>query len=267
MEERPIGVFDSGVGGLSCIAPLIKKMPQEKIIFYGDSLRAPYGSRSKEEITAFSIQIADYLISRGCKALVIACNTISSIAGDAIRCKYPDISVVDIIKPGAKLIANSGQKQVAVLATAATVASRAHAKAVSALSGTEVIGKACPSFVPIIESGKTGTADSIDAVHKELDDLYKSVHRTFFLGCTHYPFIRTDIEQEFPDVNLLDPAEALADQVYETLKNLNLLGHGAPSFEFVSSDPTDAFNRFVQQVAGNVPYKITKHVIHGENNV
>lgn len=256
MNEQAIGIFDSGIGGLSCVAPIIQKMPHESIIFFGDSARAPYGDRPKEDIIRFSLQIADYLVKQNCKALVIACNTISAVALEAIKEKHPGVPVIGIVESGAKAIAESKVSSAVVLSTTATAKSEAYPKAASKLCSTKIKSKACPSFVPIVEAGENGTQMARMAVRNELEELYRDGNHTFVLACTHYPFIRGDIEAVYPDVTIIDPAQALAEKVYKDLSALNLLSDGMPTYKFGSSKPTEVFESMLERVACGRKYSI-----------
>ena len=258
--NNPIGVFDTGVGGLSCVGPIIRKMPDESIIFFGDCLRAPYGDRPIEEIRKFSVQMAEYLVRRGCKALVIACNTISCTAIDAIREALPGVPVIGIIEPAARAIAALKLEEVIAISTEATARSGAYANAVGKLCGTRVIARGCPKFVPIIEGGKTGTPEAEAAVRFHMDDIVKD-GSTVVTGCTHYPFIAGDIQRVYPSVKILNPAEALAEEVYNQLSMHGLLSDGPAEYEFSASMITDTFKLLADGVMGEKEYKITEHIL------
>lgn len=261
MEKRPIGVFDSGVGGLSCVGPLMKKMPSESILFFGDCLRAPYGSRPTEEIIRYSLQIADYLAVQGCKALVIACNTISCTALDAIRAAHPELPVIGIIEPAARAIADAGLTEIVAASTEATARSGAYATAVAKLCDCKVFAQGCPQFVPIIEGGKTGTPEAEAAVRFHLDRWMMQTGN-IVLGCTHYPFIRADIERVYPGVRIIDPAEALAEEVEAQLRAADLLAENdAPTFCVEASMLTDTMRELAAEIFCGRKYVLKEHVL------
>ena len=260
MNNAPLGIFDSGVGGLSCIGPISRKMPAESIVFYGDCLRAPYGDRPVSEIIRFSMQIADHLAGEGCKALVIACNTISCLATSAIREAHPDMPVIGIIEPAARAIAAAGMDSVIAASTEATAKSGAYASAVGKLCSCRVLARGCSRFVPVIEGGKTGTAEAEEAVRYHLDDLTRSC-KNLVLGCTHYPFIREDIERVYPDLHIIDPAEALADEVEEQLRAAGLLAEGDPSYRIVASKMTDTMKNIAEKVLRGKEYTLSEYAL------
>ena len=258
--KNPIGVFDTGVGGLSCVGPIIEKMPDESIIFFGDCLRAPYGDRPAKEIKKFSVEMAAYLVSRGCKALVIACNTISCTALNDIQQAFPSVPVIGIIDPAARAIAKLHLDEVIVISTEATAKSGAYANAVGKLCHAKVIAKGCPKFVPIIEGGKTGSKEAEDAVHSHMDDIVKE-DSTVVTGCTHYPFIASDIQRVYPSVRILNPAEALAEEVFDILKEKGLLSDGPAEYEFSASLMTETFKKLADSVMGEKEYSLTEHIL------
>ncbi len=249
--NKPIGVFDSGVGGLSCIPAIKKLLPKEQIIFYGDTARAPYGSRSEKEITDFSVEIAGLLIDKGCKLLSIACNTISCVAVDTLRKSYPDVPFVGIIEPAAKEIKKSfDKKRVGLIGTEATVRSGAHKKALDAEGFTGAFfAKGCPDFVPHIEAGTTNCKEFDDIVRRSLDAFVKDNSLdVLVLGCTHFPFIRKNIERLYPGLIIFDPAEALAKETLSVLSERELLS-GSPSGSniYLASNMHDTFKKFVSE--------------------
>ena len=260
MNNAPLGIFDSGVGGLSCIGPIIRKMPAESIVFYGDCLRAPYGDRPVSEIIRFSLQIADHLAGEGCKALVIACNTISCLAIDAIREAHPDMPVIGIIEPAARAIADAGLTEIVAASTEATARSGAYATAVAKLCDCKVFAQGCPQFVPIIEGGKTGTPEAEAAVRFHLDRWMRQTGN-IVLGCTHYPFIRADIERVYPGVRIIDPAEALAEEVEAQLRAAGLLAEGNASYRIAASRVTDTMRLIAGKVLQEKEYTLFEHVL------
>ena len=235
MKNNPIGVFDSGVGGLSCVPAIAKALPNEHIIYFGDTARAPYGSRSPEEITEFSIDVASQLIEKGCKSLSIACNTITAVALPTLREKF-NVPIIGIIEPAIETANKSYPgKSIGLIATQATVNSGAY----------PFKAKATPDFVPFIESeGKVPD----DVIKKNLDEFVKNLD-ALILGCTHYPFIKEDIKRLYPSLSIIDPAEALAERTKQVLTEANLLAERkAGENEFISSSKTQVFDEIVRRI-------------------
>ncbi len=226
LNNNAIGMFDSGVGGLSCLPAMARLLPNEKIIYFGDTARAPYGSRPDAEIISFSLEIAERLVARNCKYLAIACNTISCIALDDIKEAFPGIAVSGIIEPAAELIAKSfGSGRLALIATEATVKSGAYPEAVKRYGGgAEIFSRACPEFVPLIEAGRSDSPETERCVKNNLDEFIKeSRPEALILGCTHFPFIAPLLKRLYPGLPLIDPAEALAEKSADILRARGLL--------------------------------------------
>lgn len=235
MNNNPIGVFDSGVGGLSCVPAIKKALPNEKIIYFGDTSRAPYGSRSPEEITEFSIDVASKLIAKGCKSLSIACNTITAVALPVLQAKF-DVPIIGIIQPAIETAnKNYPGKRIGFIATQATVNSGAY----------PFKAKATPDFVPFIESdGKV--PDEI--IRRNLDEFVKDLD-ALILGCTHYPFIKEDIMRLYPSLFIIDPAEALAERTKLVLSEADLLSdRPTGEDEYISSSKTQVFDDIVRRI-------------------
>lgn len=247
MNNNAIGVFDSGVGGLSCVPALMKRLPNEKIIYYGDCERAPYGVRPKEEIIEFSLEIARFLVRKDCKSLSIACNTISGIAIDAIKNEFPGIPVIGIIEPAAGMIKKCGSQKVGLIATKATVESGAYFKAL----GYEIPARAASEFVPFIEAGNYD--GEFEEVIREVVGGLKANSEIdhLVLGCTHFPFAAGLINKLYPDLTLLNPAEALAEETARQLEEKNLLA-GKRLFkaknEFLCSGESEVFKRMTEKI-------------------
>lgn len=247
MNNKAIGVFDSGVGGLSCVPALMKRLPNERIIYYGDCKRAPYGVRPKDEIIDFSVEIARLLINKGCKSLSIACNTISGIAIDAIKKEFPDIPVIGIIEPAAGMIKNCGSKKVGLIATKATVESGAYCRAL----GYDIPAKAASEFVPFIEAGNYG--EEFEEVIREVVGGLRANAEIdhLVLGCTHFPFAAELIQKLYPDLTLINPAEALAEETARQLEENNLLA-GKHLFrgknKFLCSGESEVFKRMTEEI-------------------
>lgn len=215
MDDRPIGIFDSGLGGLTVVKEIIKLLPNENLIYLGDTARVPYGTRSKETIIKFSFEDTKFLLTKKVKCIVIACNTSSALAGHELKKKLK-IPVFDVITPAlkdAKNISRSGK--IGVIGTRGTIGSGAYSVPFS---------KACPLFVPFIEEGEI-EVEALKLVTKDyLGDLKKEKIDTLIMGCTHYPIIEDIIEKEVGNhVNLIDPGLSVAKELKAFLANNKML--------------------------------------------
>ena len=251
MDKRAIGVFDSGVGGLSCVPALKNALPNEQIIFYGDSARAPYGLRSESEIKQFALEDAKLLIDKGCKALSIACNTISCVALDELCSAFPDVPVVGIVEPAAEKLAELYRDEnIALIATDATVKNGAYERALKKYGHCgRLFARACGNFVSPIEQGKTGP--EFDTVIKEsIGPLFEeSGAKVLALGCTHFPFIAENLKRLYPDIALFNPADALAQKTKEILKARDMLSDEKAAEDiYLCSSQSDTFARFVSRI-------------------
>lgn len=244
--EAAIGVFDSGIGGLTVFKALARRLPREHLLYLGDTARVPYGSKSPETVTACSIEAGDFFAARGVKLLVVACNTSSAIALATLRARY-DIPVLGVIAPGARAaVAATERGRIGVIGTEATIASGAYEREIRALAPTaEIFARACPLFVPLAEEGWLDNDVARRTVALYLASLKKSGIDSLILGCTHYPLLRDAIADYIgPAVRIVDSAEETAVEVRQMLREQGLLrprGRGAASF-FV----TDAVQRFLQ---------------------
>ena len=218
MKQAPIGVFDSGLGGLTVAREIMRLLPQEDIVYFGDTARVPYGSKSKDTIVYFSRQIVRFLQTKNVKAIVVACNTASALALDEVE-KEIDIPMIGVVKPGALAAAKATKTgHVGVIGTQATVSSGIYAKVLAGIDqNISVIGKACPLFVPMVEEGMTEHPVMMQMIDYYLSSFKETDLDALVLGCTHYPLLRKQIHQYLGDrITLVNPA-------YETavgLKNL-----------------------------------------------
>ncbi|MDX2014583.1 MAG: glutamate racemase [Myxococcaceae bacterium] len=225
-RHSPIGVFDSGVGGLTVLKALIERLPLESTVYLGDTARVPYGTKSGEVVTKYSLANADALLEYGIKVLVVACNTASAVALPALRQALP-IPVVGVIAPGASVAAATTKTgKVAVIGTPGTIASGAYQQALASLrSELEVRSQACPLFVPLAEEGWTdGDVPRLVANTYLGEGLLAEGVDTLVLGCTHYPLLKSVIQAVAgPQVTLVDSARATADRVAEVLHERDLV--------------------------------------------
>ncbi len=223
-NDKPIGIFDSGVGGLTVARAIIDQLPDEQVLYVGDTARGPYGPRPLAEVRQFAIEIMDGLVERGVKAIVIACNTASAAVLRDARERY-DIPVVEVIQPAARRAARTTRNgRIGVIGTQATVTSGVYEDALAALPDVRVISAACPSFVGFVEAGITTGPELIRDAHAYLDPLVAFGIDTLVLGCTHYPLLTGVIQYVVgDDIALVSSAEETAKDVYRMLTTNHLL--------------------------------------------
>ena len=226
-SNAPIGVLDSGVGGLSVLKVLHQMLPQENFIYVGDTARTPYGSRSEAEIRQFVEEIISWLERQGVKQVVIACNTLTMLGIDSLKKEHP-FELIGMSKGEQLLLEASKKKKIGVFATQFTISTEAHKKAILAAdSSAEVYPMACPKFVPLIEGEQFGDPAVAEAVAEYAVPLKEAGIDALILSCTHYPFIKDVVEAEFGEgVTVIDPAEATALLSKASLEREGLLNRG-----------------------------------------
>lgn len=245
MKENPIGIFDSGLGGLTVLKEIARLLPYESTVYLGDTARVPYGNKSKDTIVRYSFENARFLLRHHIKLLVIACNTASAFALEEIRSALP-IPVIGVIEPGAKAAtAATRTGRVGIIGTEGTIKSGAYCSAIKALApDVKTFTQACPMFVPLAEEGWTDNSIAIDTAAMYLAPLKKFGIDTLVLGCTHYPLLKRTIAKVMgPGVKLIDSAEAAAQEVRRTLAE-NGIANGqntAPSRRFYVTDSPERF--------------------------
>jgi len=246
VRQRPIGVFDSGVGGLTVTRALIDLLPNERLVYVGDTARYPYGPRPMEEVRSFSLEIADYLVERErVKMLVVACNTAASAGLRDLQARFR-VPVVGVIEPGLRAAARVSENQrIGVIGTVGTISSGAYEKAAAALGITaEVHGLACPGFVELVERGELEGPEARRLVEERLAPLRSCSIDTLLLGCTHYPFLARTIGTVMGrDVVLVSSAEETAFEVREVLRESGLAAVRPPEgpHRFLSSGDAAQF--------------------------
>lgn len=258
MDTRPIGVFDSGVGGLTVVKQVMKVMPHENIVYFGDTARVPYGSKSKEAVTKFSLQNVRFLETKDVKAIIVACNTASSNSLDAMRAAT-DTPIFGVVVPGVEAAVRATQNhKVGIIGTAATVRSGAYETMIREENpDIQVFSKACPLFVPLAEEGWTDNEVSRLTAQSYLQELLAKGIDSLVLGCTHYPLLKRCIGTTVGDaVKLVDPAKATARQVKEFLAERDQLNENEEEGvrRFYLSDTTNTFG-FLCQKALKHPYE------------
>ena len=229
-SNAPIGVLDSGVGGLSVLKVLHQMLPQEDFIYVGDTARTPYGSRSEAEIRQFVEEIISWLERQGVKQVVIACNTLTMLGIDSLKKEHP-FELIGMSKGEQLLLEASKKKKIGVFATQFTISTEAHKKAILAVDASaEVYPVACPKFVPLIEDEQFESLEVPQAVAEYAAPLKEAGIDALILSCTHYPFIKDIVEKEFgSEVTVIDPAEATAKLSKEALEKEGLLNEGEGS--------------------------------------
>ena len=258
--RQPIGVFDSGIGGLTVVKSLIEDLPSESIVYFGDTARVPYGTKSKSTIVKFSLENVEFLLRFGVKCIVIACNTSSSWALPTLR-KYFKVPIVGVIRPGAvAAIRHTRTKRIGVIGTTATIRSRAYEAAIHRLDPTiNVFSQSCPLFVPLVEEGWLNGSICRDVAQRYLESMKRNRIDTLILGCTHYPLLTSTIQQVLgSDVTLVDSAKQTAMEVRGVLMGTDALceARAHPRYRFFVTDEPSHFNlvghRFLGQVIGSV---------------
>jgi len=262
-NNAPIGIFDSGVGGLTVARAIIDQLPGESILYIGDTARGPYGPKSLAQVRSYALEIMDELVKAGVKAIVIACNTASAAMLRDARERY-GIPVIEVIQPAVRRAVSATRSgKVGVIGTVATIESKAYLDAFAAAPQLQITAKACPLFVEYVESGKT----SGDEITKIAQDYLKSMQEadidTLVLGCTHYPLLTGVISYVMGnDVTLVSSAEETAKDLYRTLVENNLLNSGAAkvSHRFVATADTDRFTTLAKRFLGPEVVSVTSKI-------
>jgi glutamate racemase len=253
-SDAPIGIFDSGVGGLTVFRAIERRLPRESLVYLGDTARIPYGVRSPATVQRYALECASFVRAKGVKAIVIACNTASAVAAAFLRerCSVP---VLGVIGPGSRrAVEKTRNGHIGVIATEATVASGAYERAMLAIrNGLEIKSRACPLFVPLAEEGWLNHAVTRQVAEEYLAELRSSRVDTLVLGCTHYPILRPVIEDTMGgNVNFIDSGLAVADEVAKLLeeRGLTRTSGDSPSQEFYVTDSAARFRRVAELFLG-----------------
>lgn len=252
MREHAIGVFDSGVGGLTVAREIMNQLPNENIVYFGDTARVPYGSKSKENIITFSKQIAEFLRTKNVKAIVIACNTASAFALEALK-KDMDIPVIGVIEPGARTAAETTKNnKIGVIGTEGTVNSGIYTDYLREIKPEALVySRACPLFCPLVEENWLYDSVTIEVADRYLSELKGYGVDTLVLGCTHYPLLRHTIQKVMGDgVQLVNPAYETALTLKRVLEEQGLEQQEwrKPEHEFYVSDGADKFRTFANTI-------------------
>lgn len=239
-ENQPIGVFDSGVGGLTVVRALMERLPNENIVYFGDTARVPYGVKSRNTIEEFSSQIVEFLLQNQVKALVIACNTIAAVASKRVQQMAGNMPILNVIEAGAQAaLKETKNKHIGVIATSTTVNSNAYARAIHAHNPTaRIVSQATPLLVPLVEEGWLEHEVTRLTVREYLKPILADQVDTLILGCTHFPLLKPLIKQEAPNIQLVDSSTTTAEATAQALTAAHLLNKQttAPDYCFYVSD-------------------------------
>ncbi len=254
-RERPVGMFDSGVGGLTVAREVMRNLPNENIVYFGDTARVPYGGKSKETILRYSRQIVRFLQQQDVKAIVVACNTASAFALEEIRHEL-DIPMIGVVKPGAKTACEATRNgRIGVIGTKGTIASGLYTEFIRKLRpDVQVIGKACPLFVPLAEEGMLKDPVTVEMAGRYLAELKEQDIDTLILGCTHYPLLRSVIREVMGEhVTLVNPAYETACSLRKLLEKTGLQSDANPGLQkgrhrFFVSDAPESFREFANSI-------------------
>ncbi|MCB9757029.1 MAG: glutamate racemase [Candidatus Omnitrophica bacterium] len=253
-RNQPIGVFDSGLGGLTVVKALMRRLPQEDIIYFGDTARVPYGTKSRESIIRFSKENVALLLKRQVKMIVVACNSSSSHALAALRETF-DVPIIGVIEPGCRAAVKATKnKKVGIIATPATINSYAYPQEIARLdSSIKVLGQACPLFVPLIEEGWSAKMVTLTIAQEYLKKMRQSQIDTLILGCTHYPLLKTTLRKVLGvKVKLVDSAEEVVHDVRAVLTNkaAGYAGSRKGTVQFLVSDEPAHFQKLARRFLG-----------------
>ncbi len=254
-SAAPVGVFDSGIGGLTVAKEVIRQLPHESVIYFGDTARVPYGPKSPDTVRRYSREIASFLQEQGVKSIVIACNTATAHALTALR-EALDMPVIGVVEPGARAaVAASRRGHIGVIGTVGTIKSGAYERAIRALDSDVLITvRACPLFVPLVEEGWTDHDATRLIAREYLGPMLDAEIDTLVLGCTHYPLLKSLLSDVLgPDVRLIDSAEETAAETARTLASAGLAAdaNAEPVYRFVASDDPLQFLQLGQRFLGS----------------
>jgi glutamate racemase len=258
MNRAPVGIFDSGIGGLTVARAIYEQLPHESTIYFGDTARVPYGPKSPDTVRRYSLEILHWLLGQGVKAVVIACNTSTAHALDALQAESP-VPVIGVIEPGARAaVAAMRRGPIGVIGTVGTIASNAYARAIQAARpGAAVEQKACPLFVPLVEEGWFEHPAAELIALEYLQPLKRANVEVLVLGCTHYPLLKPLLQRTMgPDIRLIDSGEETAATVQAVLRSsgLDAPETATPEHRFVVSDDEARFRvvgaRFIGERLG-----------------
>ena len=256
----PIGIFDSGIGGLTVVREILRQLPHERVIYFGDTARVPYGPKSPDTVRRYSREIAEYLTSQDVKAIVVACNTATAHALPQLQREYA-LPIIGVVEPGARAaVAATRRRELGVIGTAGTISSGAYERAIRAIApDADIVARACPLLVPLVEEGWLDTEATRLIVREYLTPLQTAGIDTLVLGCTHYPLLKPLLAEVLgPDVVLIDSAHETAAETARVLQARGLLADETATkrskchmHRFIASDAPDHFLRLGQRFLGS----------------
>ncbi len=256
MNSLPIGIFDSGVGGLTVLRAVRQRLPRESVVYLGDTARVPYGTKSRATIERYAVEDAAFLVEKGVKMIVVACNTASAMSRERLRAEF-NVPLLSVLGPGARMAARVTRTgRIGVIATEATVESGAYERAIRETGGdsvVEVVSRACPLFVPLVEEGETESQIARLVAEQYLAPMRLKRIDTLVLGCTHYPLLKRVIGETMgAEVALVDSAEATAEETAQLLETHALLDQqsNAGKAEFYVTDAARRFHRIAERILG-----------------
>lgn len=253
--SQPIGIFDSGVGGLTVAAAIKAHLPNESFVYFGDTRHAPYGDKSGDTIKRYSEQITEFLIDQDCKAIVIACNTASALAFNSLQKKFSSVPIINVVDPVAQFVGQTSKGKVGVIATRATTQSGIYKKRLLAINDQlQIVTAATPLLVGVVEEGFMNTPVSHGAIKAYLDHSKFKDLELLILGCTHFPLLQPEIETYFEGkTTVVDSPELVALDLKNTLKSLKLLTKDQKKlgvYQFFVSEKTRAFSKIAKNFFG-----------------
>ena len=262
-SNRPIGIFDSGIGGLTVVHEVMRQLPHESIVYFGDTARVPYGPKSPDTVRRYSREIAGFLEAQDVKAIVVACNTATAHALPMLRASL-SIPVVGVVEPGARAaVRQSAGGHIGVIGTHGTIQSRAYEHAIRALKpDARITVRPCPLFVPLVEEGWINHPATCLVAQEYLGPLIEDEIDALVLGCTHYPLLKPLLTSVLgPDVVLIDSAAETAAEIGRVLRDdgLEALGGAVPEHRFIASDDPEQFLRLGQRFLGNAIETVDVH--------
>lgn len=255
--KNPIGIFDSGLGGLTVLREVVRLLPDENIVYFGDTARVPYGSRPDATIAKYAAQDAAFLMTKNIKVMVVACGTVSSVSGKSLK-NSVGMPFFDVVSAGVSEAIKYAEKyEIAVLGTLATIRSHSHRDLITAACpNAKILEQACPLFVPLVENGHVSPEDPItnEAAKFYLEKIAERRPAAAILACTHYPLIRQTIQNHLPGITLIDPAVEAAKRIAAFLETQNLKNADGGALEFFVSDRPEAFELFAEATLNDIPH-------------
>ena len=263
--EAPVGIFDSGLGGLTVVRAFKEALPREHVVYLGDTARVPYGDKSRETVTRFGVENTAFLSRFKVKMIIVACNTVSSLAMEDIRTAFPSIPIIGVLEAGVDALASRAPAKIAVIGTRATVASRAYDSEIrNKLPDATVVSLACPLFAPIVEEGLSNHEIAAQAIEFYLGPLVVEPPDTLLLACTHYPLLRARLEAFLPtSVDIIDSADTVAKFASDRLAGLGMLNLSSTqgTERYFATDSPESFTHRAAAFLGYQPPQAMKAVV------